>query len=79
MKQFLVLAATAALLLFGSSSHARGARTSSFAPHGPEPHVSLSDMHHSSKTRGQGAPHKSAHKVTPKTTHRPGHSTPRAH
>ena len=78
MKQFLVFAAAAALLLFGAASHARGARTSSFAPRGPEPHVSLSDMHHSSKSRGQGTLHKSAHKVTPKPPHRPAHSPPQA-
>jgi hypothetical protein len=78
MKQFLVFAATAALLLFASSSHSRGARTNSFAPRGPEPHVTLADMHHSSKTHGQGASHKPAHKATPKTTHRPAHSAPQA-
>jgi hypothetical protein len=79
MKQLIVFAAAAALLLFNASSQARGARTSSFAPRGPEPHVSLSDIHHSSKTRGQGASHKSAHKVTPKTTHRSAHPAPAAH
>jgi hypothetical protein len=59
MKHFVILTATLALLLFGSSSHARGPAPSSFAPRGPEPHVTLSDMHHhSSKGHGQGASHK---------------------
>jgi hypothetical protein len=78
MKQIIAITVTAALLLFGSSSHARGAPSSSFAPRGPEPHVSLSDMHHSSKGRGQGASHKSAHKLTTKSSHRPVRHTPAA-
>jgi hypothetical protein len=70
--------AAAALLLFGSLSHARGAATSSFAPHGPEPHSSLKDKHHSKKSGhvGQASAHKGGHGVNPKTanpaTHTPG-------
>lgn len=78
MKQFLVLAATAAWLLFASASDARGPATSSFAPRGPEPHVTLSDMHHhSSKGRAQGVSHKSGNKAT-KAPHRAVHKAPGA-
>jgi hypothetical protein len=70
MKQFICISASAALLLIGSVSHARGTPPSSFAPRGPEPHSSLSDKHHSIKSKhagSQGAAHKSGHNVTPKT------------
>ena len=73
MKAIICVAATAALLLFGSLSHARGTPSSSFAPRGPEPHSSLSDKHHSIKNKhagSQGAAHKGGH-LTPKTG---GHS-----
>jgi hypothetical protein len=62
MKRITCLAATAALLLFGSLSHASGAPTSSFAPRGPEPHSSLKDKHHSKKNGHVGAA-SSAHKA----------------
>jgi len=79
MKQIICISATAALLLIGSVSHARGTRTSSFAPRGPEPHSSLSDKHHSIKNKhaaSQSAAHKSGHNATaktrtPATTHTP--------
>jgi hypothetical protein len=65
-----IICATAALLLFGSLSHARGTPSSSFVPRGPEPHSSLSDKHHSIKNKhsgSQGAAHKGGYKLTPKT------------
>jgi hypothetical protein len=79
MKQFICMSATAALLLIGSVSHARGTPTSSFVPRGPEPHSSLSDKHHSTKNKhsgSQGAAHKGGHNATaktrtPATTHTP--------
>ena len=70
MKQIICISATAALLLIGSVSHARGTPTSSFVPRGPEPHSSLSDKHHSIKSKraaSQGAAHKTGHNATPKT------------
>jgi hypothetical protein len=63
MKRILCVMATAALLAFGSLSHARGTPSSSFVPRGPEPHSSLSDKHHSIKNkraRSHGAAHQSA-------------------
>jgi hypothetical protein len=78
MKQFICISASAALLLIGSVSEARGTPPSSFAPRGPEPHSSLSDKHHSIKSKrssSQGAAHKSGHNATPKTsTHATGHT-----
>jgi hypothetical protein len=74
MKATACVAAAAALLLFGSLSHARGTPSSSFVPRGPEPHSSLSDKHHSIKNKhagSQGAARKVGHSVTPKTG---GHS-----
>ena len=71
MKSVSCIMATAALLLFGSLSYARGTPSSSFAPHGPEPHSSLSDKHHSSKgSKHAGAPgssKKGSHSAKPKT------------
>lgn len=76
MKRITCAAATAALLLFGSLSHARGAPTSSFAPRGPEPHSSLNDKHRSKKT-GRASGHDSTHKgiqtAMPKTANHSQH------
>ena len=69
MKRILCATAAAALLAFGSLSHARGTPTSSFVPRGPEPHSSLSDKHHSIKNKrsgSHGVAHPIAHNVTPK-------------
>jgi hypothetical protein len=78
MKAIICVAATTALSLFGSLSHARGTPSSSFVPRGPEPHSSLSDKHHSIKNKhsgSQGAAHKSGHSATPKTgTHSAQHT-----
>jgi hypothetical protein len=79
MKPVICVMASAALLLFGSASYARGTPTSSFVPRGPEPHSSLSDKHHSLKGKHSGAQgsHKGANKATSKTAnHATGH-TPR--
>jgi hypothetical protein len=81
MKRISCLVAAAALLLFGSLSHARGAPTSSFVPRGPEPHSSLKDKHHAKKSGHVGAQH-SAHKAGPgvnaKTAAPATHRTPGA-
>jgi hypothetical protein len=77
MKRIICITATAALLLIASVSHARGTPTSSFAPRGPEPHSSLSDKHHSIKSKhsgSQGAARKGGHNATPKTGHPTGHN-----
>jgi hypothetical protein len=77
MKSILCVTATAALLAFGSVSHARGTPTSSFVPKGPEPHSSLSDKHHSrkgSRAGGQGVSHKGAHNPSPKTGSHSAHT-----
>jgi hypothetical protein len=81
MKTFSCIMASAGLLLVGSVSHARGTPSSSFAPHGPEPHSSLSDKHHSSKpakhTGTQTGSKKGSHSAKPKSGGA-GH-TPSAH
>jgi hypothetical protein len=79
MKLMIGVTATTALLLFGSTSHARGTPSSSFVPRGPEPHSSLSDKHHSIKNKHagtQGAAHKGGRNVTPKAGGRSTHQTP---
>jgi hypothetical protein len=79
MKFIIGVTASTALLLFGSASHARGTPSSSFVPRGPEPHSSLSDKHHSIKNKhagSQGAAHKGAHNVTPKSGAHSTHQTP---
>ena len=81
MKAIVCVAATAALLLFGSLSHARGTPSSSFVPRGPEPHSSLSDKHHSTKNKHSGsqtAAHKGAHNAPPKTGSHSGRHTPQS-
>jgi hypothetical protein len=81
MKAIICVAATTALSLFGSLSHARGTPSSSFVPRGPEPHSSLSDKHHSIKNKhsgSQGAAHKSGHSATPKTGTRSAQHTPQS-
>jgi hypothetical protein len=81
MKAIVCVTATAALLLFGSLSHARGTPSSSFVPRAPEPHSSLSDKHHSIKNKhsgSQGAAHKGAHSATPKTGSHSGRHTPQS-
>jgi hypothetical protein len=79
MKTILCVVATAALLTFGALSHARGTPSSSFVPRGPEPHSSLSDKHHSIKSKS--ASHAAAHQTTrlnPKLGNHTGR-TPNSH
>jgi hypothetical protein len=82
MKVIICVTATAALLLFGSVSHARGTPSSSFVPRGPEPHSSLSDKHHSIKNKHSGSPsaaHKGGYKLTPKAASHVSHTPPHSH
>jgi hypothetical protein len=81
MKRIICITATAALLLSGSVSQARGTPSSSFVPRGPEPHSSLSDKHHSIKGKhsgSQGAAHKGGHNVNPKTRSHATRHTPQS-
>jgi hypothetical protein len=74
-----VIICTAALLLFGSVSHARGTPSSSFVPRGPEPHASLNDKHHAIKNKhavSQGAVHQGGYKLSPKAGSHVNHTPP---
>ena len=55
MKTMVLTAAAAAMIWAGGICFANGAKPSSFAPRGPEPHSTLADVH------GRKSAHKTSH------------------